>query len=424
MLRIIRFGVGLGVVLLGAVAHADTVLYTATVTVPEAEVRSGAGDNPQLYPTNRLRKGDRVEVVKELPGGWLAIKPPAGSFSWVNTRFVRQVVPSQPMWVIEATPDTRVPLLMGSDLRSEKPTVEGARVERGTQLRSIGPERVAEDGKWLPVEPPPAEVRYIRKEQVSLPPTSTATTPTPATVYSGGPSAVSAPVTPAPLPVPAPGGVPGNGTPTAAPTPTSAPAPTPAFAPAGTPTATAPTPAPTTPTPVAPPTNDPRWLRAQQTEQAGRYQEAAQLYMQLGNEVVNTNHALAVQAYNRAQWLTRYTRGAQPLTPNSPQHTQALYPGAPPAGSGQPAPVPPNAIPPGWVKSSPGRLMAQGYYYETRKIYRLENSRGIPLVYVVPGPGVSLDPYINRTVELYGPQSFREELRANLLTAMRIQLIQ
>jgi len=153
--------------LAAAAEDAGKVQYVATVKVPEAEVRSGAGDSPQLYSTNRLHKGDKVEVLKELEGGWLAIKPPPGSFSWINARFVEQVAPGKPMWVVVAHPEVRVPLLMGSDVRGDKPTVEGVRVVRGTQLRSIGPERAADDGRWLPVEPPVSEVRYLRAEAVS-----------------------------------------------------------------------------------------------------------------------------------------------------------------------------------------------------------------------------------------------------------------
>jgi hypothetical protein len=160
-------GVVAAVLLPGAPEDAGKIEYVATVKVPEAEVRCGAGASDQLYSTNRLHKGDKVEVVKELEGGWLAIKPPAGSFSWINARFIQALDAGKKTWVVVAHPEARVPLLMGSDIRTTKPTVEGVSVVRGTQLRSIGPMKATDDGRWLPVEPPPAEVRYIRAEAVT-----------------------------------------------------------------------------------------------------------------------------------------------------------------------------------------------------------------------------------------------------------------
>src|SRR5688572_23626318 len=131
MRRTAWLGAALAAFLSGPAVGAEEhqVLYSATVVVSEAEVRSGAGTSSQLYPTNRLRKGDRVDVVKELDGGWLAIKPPAGSFSWINSKFVQRIGNTM-TYLVVAHPDTRVPLLLGSSLKTDKPSVEGAKVER------------------------------------------------------------------------------------------------------------------------------------------------------------------------------------------------------------------------------------------------------------------------------------------------------
>src|SRR5262249_4400307 len=147
----------------------------AQVAVTEAEVRCSAGDTPQIYVTSRLRKGDRVEVIRELEGGWLAIKPPAGSFDWINMRFVQQIVPGQPMWMVVAYEGTKVPLLAGSLVVSGKvkPTVEAIRVSRGMQLKALGGKMISDDGYWMSVEPVETEVRFIRAESVSRKPIET-----------------------------------------------------------------------------------------------------------------------------------------------------------------------------------------------------------------------------------------------------------
>jgi hypothetical protein len=64
------------------VSHArDVEPYEAHIIATGAPVLSGPGE--KFYPTDTLAQGDVVEVYREKPGGWLAIRPPAGSFSWV-----------------------------------------------------------------------------------------------------------------------------------------------------------------------------------------------------------------------------------------------------------------------------------------------------------------------------------------------------
>ena len=71
-----------------AVLGADqTFPYPAQIAVDEVEVRCGPGWD--YYATQRLPRGTRVEVYRHDPGGWLAIRPPEGSFSWVTARHVR-----------------------------------------------------------------------------------------------------------------------------------------------------------------------------------------------------------------------------------------------------------------------------------------------------------------------------------------------
>src|SRR5262249_6829930 len=110
-----------------------------------------------------------VQVLEVREDGWLAIKPPRGSFSWINTRFVQKLGPFQ--WSVEN--EVPVPVYYGSQLVNAPPTVEAVRVPRGTIVVSIGEPQVTGmesktgiDGKWLPIEPPPTEKRYIRAEAV------------------------------------------------------------------------------------------------------------------------------------------------------------------------------------------------------------------------------------------------------------------
>lgn len=350
--------------LTGAISAQEVAqtLYSATVNVPEAEVRSGPSVNAELYATNQVRRGETVEVVKELEGGWLAIKPPTGSFSWINTRFLDQV--NRTTWVVAAHPDVRVPVLYGSSLKNDKPTVEGARVQRGTQLSSIGAPRSAEDGMWLPIDPPPGEVRFLRAEAVIK---TTGVQPVAGHSPAGSPPPPAVPVSnPGTAGYAAPAGV-----------------------------------------------VDPRWQQAQQMEQAGNRAEAIRLYEQLGNTVRNSDNELSLRAYNRAQYLRDSAASALPPS-QTVQNTHAI-----PAADNrvQPIPVslqvpspPSHCVPCQTTSSSAGALQRSGvgrlrrsaWWLHGQPTYALEDARGQQRMYVTAQPGVNLEPYLNRNVELFG----------------------
>lgn len=145
------------------------------ITVPQAEVWCGPNTANGLYPTNALRQGDRVQVERELESGWLVIRPPAGSFSWINNRFVQYISFKYANYVV--TPEGHdVPVLIGSSLKRDRPTRIGVRLPRGAQVRVAGRPMTDEEGTWLPIEPPEGEARYLRKEAVAQPANTAQTT--------------------------------------------------------------------------------------------------------------------------------------------------------------------------------------------------------------------------------------------------------
>ncbi len=161
-------GVGALALLLGGPAGADQkdsfAPYTATVVQTTVDVRSGPGE--KMYATNRLGKGSKVTVVGKREGGWLAIEPPEGSFSWVNARFLQ---PSEDRrHAIVVTRDgAQVPILVGSRLVEDPPTVRGGELKPGTILWTSWQKMSTDEGYLVQVVPPPSEVRYIRAEAVS-----------------------------------------------------------------------------------------------------------------------------------------------------------------------------------------------------------------------------------------------------------------
>ena len=62
--------------------------YDAVIADDEVYARSGPGR--EYYPTNRLRKGDHVRVIRHDHGGWFMIEPPSPSFALVRQDHVQR----------------------------------------------------------------------------------------------------------------------------------------------------------------------------------------------------------------------------------------------------------------------------------------------------------------------------------------------
>lgn len=120
-----------------------------------------------LYPTERLVQGQVVTVLRE-EGDWLAIAPLRNSFSWIRRSDVQ--VEGARATVIKDQAEVRV----GSRLVDQFPTCSQVRAAAGSLMTVLGPPRRSPiDGQeYLPVEPPPAEVRYIPRSAVQAAPAS------------------------------------------------------------------------------------------------------------------------------------------------------------------------------------------------------------------------------------------------------------
>jgi len=135
-----------------------------TITLPDVEVRSGP--TKEYYATGRLRYGDRVLVLRESKDqpGWLAIRPPQGSFSWINAKFVKQV--DARTGYVESDGNAPVPVRPGSSLVNKAPDVESVKIPSGSIVTILDKGMNSEGATWLPIVPPPSEARFIPGDSV------------------------------------------------------------------------------------------------------------------------------------------------------------------------------------------------------------------------------------------------------------------
>ena len=433
-------------------------IYSTVITQPTADVKASPSADGKIYITNRLRMGEPVVVMEERADNWLAIRPPRGSFSWVQAKHLKQVAPGQPNWVVVAPPGTRAPALVGSSVDpTVRPSVESANLVLGTQVRAVGEAMGEGEGRWVPIEPPEAERRYILKDAVAKPAGGS-----PALVTGGVGAGTTAPVY---NPAPANPTV-GNVAPI---TPGAAALVNAATPPAGAPAVGAPG------AWYGAQPGDPalRWNEAYATELARNYPEAIRLYTQLAQDFAATQPELAAQASNRALRLRDvitvpgtplpypdrpYIRAYQPYyyhqgypqpagvapvpvplpassnirlaQPFVPQGNTVSASGA----AGQPAtpgatasttsPVPaasvPGTIPSGAGSLGPtggtGVLRRSGRNLDNRQMYLLESS-GKLLGYVVPVPPLDLEAFVDKPVDVRGGMRYVASIRANVLYA-------
>jgi SH3-like domain-containing protein len=130
--------------------------YTAYINSDDVYIRSGPGQN--YYPTSKLKLGEAVEVYRHDPGGWYAIRPPEGSFSWVAQRYLK--LGRDNIAVINGD---RVVARVGSSFSDVRDVIQ-VRLERGEEVEVLQTRTLeaAQGGeKWAKVGPVSGEFRWV-----------------------------------------------------------------------------------------------------------------------------------------------------------------------------------------------------------------------------------------------------------------------
>lgn len=127
-----------------------------------------AGPSTDFYPTSDARRGTVLDVYQRTQNGWLGVRPPQGSFSWVPASQAYLLPGGR---VIEITDGNSVSWI-GTDLGSAKQYRWQVQLRVGEQLSVLGEDTIKSDtdereALWYRVAPPAGEFRWIEEAAVS-----------------------------------------------------------------------------------------------------------------------------------------------------------------------------------------------------------------------------------------------------------------
>lgn len=143
---------------------ARTYPYVAYIAAETAKIHAGPGN--AHYATDELARGTTVEVLREI-SGWLAIRPPVGSFSWVPAREAE--LTDEPDVAVILADDT--PAWIGTRVDRDADHMWQVQLNQGDHVKVLDVKRRAAAGRgaesWYRIEPPEGELRFVRAEHVS-----------------------------------------------------------------------------------------------------------------------------------------------------------------------------------------------------------------------------------------------------------------
>jgi hypothetical protein len=156
-----------------AAARAEPLPVTVPVSATHTLLRAGPGDD--FYPTERVAAGAALEVWAIDESGYCAVRPVAGSFSWLRARDVeREGGATAPPGrnVVGVVVTDGVPARVGSQLNDLRHVSQVA-LEAGERVQVVETVAVRDGrhaGEWVRIEPPSGEFRWVRCEDLALPP--------------------------------------------------------------------------------------------------------------------------------------------------------------------------------------------------------------------------------------------------------------
>lgn len=139
----------------------QVVFFSIPIAVDAAVVRSAPSDS--AYSTGSVVRDRYVEAYFRDANGWCAIRPPQGSFSWINAKFVRRE--SDSIGRIVAASGKAVPARVGGATVEESAIVQVG-LKNGRSVKILGETRLPDGSTWLKIAPPAGEFRWLRSSDL------------------------------------------------------------------------------------------------------------------------------------------------------------------------------------------------------------------------------------------------------------------
>jgi hypothetical protein len=139
--------------------------FEGYVAADSAEIASGPGR--RFYVTGKVPRGTKVEVYREDDAGWLAIRPPEGSFSWLPAEHVEEI--DDGVGKVRSAAECWI----GTTIEQVPQHKSQVSLKAGELIEIIDRKQVkTADGKeeWLKIAPPAGEFRFIHSRDVSREP--------------------------------------------------------------------------------------------------------------------------------------------------------------------------------------------------------------------------------------------------------------
>lgn len=170
---------------IGADSATDRFPLVVTVTADHTYLRAGPSDD--FYPTERLVRDDTVEVWAIDAAGYCAVRPVAGSFSWLRAADIDNEAALDGKTVAQTSEgsatDSSLGFIgvivtdgavsrVGSQLNALRHVAQ-VRLEAGERVRVLEMVRISAGrhaGLWARIEPPAGEYRWARATDIALPP--------------------------------------------------------------------------------------------------------------------------------------------------------------------------------------------------------------------------------------------------------------